>query len=50
MRRKFWSENVNIRDHSKDLGVDGKVVLESGIWGFHGGEDSSLCLLGCDAV
>jgi len=28
MRTKFRLENVMGRDHSKDLGVDGKIVLE----------------------
>jgi len=28
MRIKFWSENLNGRDGSKDLGVDGKMILE----------------------
>jgi hypothetical protein len=26
MFTKFWSENPNGRDHSEDLGVDGKVL------------------------
>jgi hypothetical protein len=26
MRIKFWSENVKGRDHSEDLGVDGKIL------------------------
>jgi hypothetical protein len=25
---KIWSENLNGRDHSEDLGIDGKIVLE----------------------
>jgi hypothetical protein len=25
---KFWPENVEGRDHSEDLGVDGKIILE----------------------
>jgi hypothetical protein len=24
---KFWSENLKGRDHSEDLGVDGKIIL-----------------------
>jgi hypothetical protein len=31
----FWLENLKVRDHSEDLGVDGKVILECilGKWG-----------------
>jgi len=29
MHTKFWSENLKGRDHSEDLGVDGKVISES---------------------
>jgi hypothetical protein len=25
---KFWSENLKGRDHSKDLVVDGRIILE----------------------
>jgi hypothetical protein len=25
---KFWSENLKGRDHSEDLGVDEKIILE----------------------
>jgi len=28
MCKKFWSENLKVRDHSEDLGVDGRIVLE----------------------
>jgi hypothetical protein len=28
MHTKFRSENVNGRDHTEDLGVDGKVIIE----------------------
>jgi hypothetical protein len=28
MHTKFWSENKKGRDHSEDLGVDGKIILE----------------------
>jgi hypothetical protein len=28
MRTKFWSENLKGRDHSEDLGIDGKIILE----------------------
>jgi hypothetical protein len=25
---KIWSENLKARDHSEDLGIDGKIILE----------------------
>jgi hypothetical protein len=28
MSRKFWSENVKGRDHSENLDVDEKIILE----------------------
>jgi hypothetical protein len=28
MNSKFWSENLKGRDHSEDLGMDGKIILE----------------------
>jgi hypothetical protein len=28
MRTKFWSENLKGRDHSEDLRVDGRIILE----------------------
>jgi len=28
MHTKFWSENLNRRNHSEDKGVDGKIKLE----------------------
>jgi len=28
MHIKVWSENLKGRDHSKELDVDGKIVLE----------------------
>jgi hypothetical protein len=28
MHNKFWSENLKRRDHSEDLGVDGKIILQ----------------------
>jgi hypothetical protein len=27
MQTKFWSEDVMGRDHSEDLGVDGRVII-----------------------
>jgi hypothetical protein len=33
----FWSENLKGRDYSKDLGVDGKIILEW-ILGKYGGK------------
>jgi hypothetical protein len=26
--RAFWSENLKGRDHSEDLSIDGKIILE----------------------
>jgi hypothetical protein len=26
--QKFWSKNLKGRDHSEDLGVDGRILLE----------------------
>jgi hypothetical protein len=26
MRTKYWSENLGERDHSEELGVDGKIT------------------------
>jgi hypothetical protein len=28
MHAKFWSENLKGRDHSEDLGVNGKIIVE----------------------
>jgi hypothetical protein len=28
MHTKFWFVNLKGRDHSEDLGVDGKIILE----------------------
>jgi hypothetical protein len=28
MHTKFWSENLKGRDHSEDLGVDERIILE----------------------
>jgi hypothetical protein len=28
MHKEFWSENLKGRDRPKDLGVDGKIILE----------------------
>jgi hypothetical protein len=28
MHVQFWSENLDGRDYSEDLGVDGKVILQ----------------------
>jgi len=29
MHTKFWSEILKGRDHSEDLGVDGRIISES---------------------
>jgi len=29
---KFWSENLKGRDHAKDLGVDGRKLLDWILW------------------
>jgi hypothetical protein len=28
MHTKFWLENLNIRDYSEDLGLDGRIMLK----------------------
>jgi len=28
MHEKFWSKNLKERDHSEDLGVDGRIILD----------------------
>jgi hypothetical protein len=28
MNTKLWSENLKGRDHSEDLGVDGRIIFE----------------------
>jgi hypothetical protein len=28
MRHTFWLENLKGRDHSEDLGIDRKIILE----------------------
>jgi hypothetical protein len=28
MHTKFWSENLKERDHSEDLGVNSKIIVE----------------------
>jgi hypothetical protein len=28
MRKIFWLENLRGREHSEDIGVDGKIILE----------------------
>jgi hypothetical protein len=28
MNKTFWLENLKERDHLKDLGLDGKIILE----------------------
>jgi putative hemolysin len=28
MRTKFWMESLKGRDHAKDLGVDGRIILK----------------------
>jgi hypothetical protein len=32
MNTKFWSENLKGRDHSEDLGVGGRIILEWILW------------------
>jgi len=36
MYTKFWSENLKGRDHSKDQGIDGMIILQcvlgNGVW------------------
>jgi hypothetical protein len=44
MSTKLWSENLKGRDHSEDLGVDGKIILK-GISGKLGGKLWTGCHL-----
>jgi hypothetical protein len=32
MHTRFWFENLKGRDHSEDLGVDGRITLEFILW------------------
>jgi hypothetical protein len=41
--KKFWSENLKGGDHAKDLGVDGRVILEW-ILGKQGGKVWTGCI------
>jgi len=25
---KFWSENLKVKDHSEDIGLDGKIIVK----------------------
>jgi hypothetical protein len=36
MHTKIWLENLKGRNHSQDLGVDGKVILERILWKWDG--------------
>jgi hypothetical protein len=40
---KFWSENLKGSDHSKHLGIDGKIILER-ILGRYGGKMWAGCI------
>jgi hypothetical protein len=33
---KNWSEDLKGTDHSEDLGVDGKIILEWILWKYRG--------------
>jgi hypothetical protein len=39
----FWLENLKGRDHSEDLSVDGKIILER-ILGRYGGKVWTGCI------
>jgi len=41
--RNFWSENLKGRDHSEDLGVDGRITLEWAL-GKQGGKLWTACI------
>jgi hypothetical protein len=41
MYTKLWSENLNVRDHREDVGVDGRIILEW-ILGKQGGKVCGL--------
>jgi len=28
MHTTFWLENLKVRDHLEDLGIDGRIILE----------------------
>jgi hypothetical protein len=28
MQSAFWSENVKVRDHLEDVGIDGRIILK----------------------
>jgi len=43
MRTKFWSENLMGRDHSENLSVDGKIILECTL-GEYGGKLTIGCI------
>jgi hypothetical protein len=43
MHTKFWSENLKGKDHSEDLDVDGKIILEW-ILGKYGGQVWTRCI------
>jgi hypothetical protein len=43
MYTKFWSENLKGRDHSEDLRVDVKIILER-ILGKYGGKVWTGCM------
>jgi hypothetical protein len=32
LHTKFWSENLKVRDHSEDIGLDGRIILEWILW------------------
>jgi hypothetical protein len=32
MRTKFWSENLKGRDHSEDLGLDERMIIDWILW------------------
>jgi hypothetical protein len=35
MHTKFWFKNMKVKDHSEDLGEDGKIILKC-MMGKHG--------------
>jgi hypothetical protein len=42
MRTRSWSENLKVREHSEDVGVDSKIILE-----WISGKEGGKVWIGC---